>query len=234
VAAAAGVPDRTVLVAELQTAGRGRLGRTWRAPAGAALTVSVLLRPTAVAPARRGWVGGLLGLAVLAAVRQRTGLVAALKWPNDVLIGGRKVAGILAELTGSGALVAGAGLNVTLDAGELPRSDATSLLLAGARPDSLGREDLLTAVLDAFAPLLDRWETTDGDVDAAGLRAEYLAHCATVGTAVTILLPNGDRVVGTAIDVAPDGAIVIEDGTEPRPYTAGDVLHLRPGPDTRR
>lgn len=233
-AAATGAPDRTVLVAELQSAGRGRLGRTWQAPAGAALTVSTLLRPTAVPPARRGWVGGLLGLAVLAAVRRRTGLVAELKWPNDVLISGRKVAGILAELTGSGALVAGVGLNVTLHTDELPRPDATSLLLAGAEADSLGREYLLAAVLDAFAPLLDRWEAAAGDVDAAGLRSEYLAHCGTVGTPVTILLPDGDRVVGTAVDVAPDGAIVIDDGTGARPYTAGDVLHLRPRRDARR
>jgi BirA family biotin operon repressor/biotin-[acetyl-CoA-carboxylase] ligase len=233
-AAAAGAPDRTVLVADLQTAGRGRLGRSWQTPAGAALTVSILLRPRSVPPSRRGWVGALLGLAALTAVRRRTGLPAELKWPNDLLIGGRKVAGILAELTAAGAMVVGLGLNVSLEQAELPRADATSLLLAGAQPESLGREQLLAAVLDALGPLLDRWDAAGGDVDAAGLRAEYLAHCVTVGTAVTIQLPDGARLTGTATDVAPDGSIVIDSAGGPRSFTAGDVVHLRPGPDGRR
>lgn len=225
-APASGATDRTVLVADLQTAGRGRRGRSWHAPARSALTFSVLLRPSGVPQARRGWIGALLGLAVLAGIDRRTGLVAGLKWPNDVLIEGRKVAGILAMSAGS-ALVVGAGINVTIGADELPRPDAASLLLAGADPGLLGREELLAAVLDEFAPLLDRWVAAGGDVECSGLRAEYLARCVSVGRAVTIQLPGSDTVTGRAVDVAPDGSIVIDDGRTQRRFAAGDVVHLR-------
>ncbi len=218
--------DRTVLVADLQTAGRGRRGRAWLAPARSALTFSVLLRPVAVPQVHRGWVGALLGLALVAGIRRRTGLGAGLKWPNDLLIEGRKAAGILAASVGP-ALVVGAGLNVTLGRQELPRPDATSLLLEGADPDLVRREDLLAAVLDEFAPRLDRWGAAGGDVESSGLRAEYLQACVTVGREVTILLPDGGIVTGRAVDVAGDGSIVIDDGRVRRRFAAGDVLHLR-------
>lgn len=118
-AARAGAAEGLVLVAEEQTAGRGRLGRTWSAPAGAALTFSVLLRPAGVPPTRLGWLPLLTGVAVAAAVRAETGVPASLKWPNDVLVGERKLAGILAEAH-SDAVVVGVGLNVTLSRAELP------------------------------------------------------------------------------------------------------------------
>ena len=231
--AARGAPDRSVLVADLQTAGRGRLGRSWQAPAGRALTFSVLLRPRRVPAQLRGWIGALLSLAVAAGVSGRTGLVADLKWPNDVLIEERKVAGVLAEMTGSSpaggpALVAGAGINVTLGSGDLPRPDATSLWLSGADPAACGREELLAAVLDALGPLLDRWQQAGGDVHRSGLREEYLARCRTIGTEVTIRLPDGGALVGRAVDVTAEGAIVIDDGARRHRFAAGDVHHLRP------
>src|ERR1039458_8162031 len=117
--ARAGAAEGLVLVAETQTAGRGRLDRSWSSPPRAALTVSVLLRPVAVPPAARAWLPLLTGIAVAAALRARAGVTAGLKWPNDVLVADRKIAGILAEAHGD-AIVAGVGLNVTLTGAELP------------------------------------------------------------------------------------------------------------------
>ncbi len=229
-AVAAGSPDRSVLVADVQTAGRGRLGRRWQAPTGTALMFSVLLRPGSVPVSRWGWVGALLGLAVVAALDERVP-GAGLKWPNDVLLGSRKVAGVLAEMTG-GALVVGAGINVSLTERDLPRPDATSLVLAGADRDGLRREVLLAQVLDAFAPLLDRWQRTAGDIERSGLRQRYLARCTTVGARVEVQLPDGTRVVGVATDVAADGSVVVDDGVVVRRFAAGDVQHLRVGRST--
>lgn len=117
--ARAGAAEGLVLVAEEQTAGRGRLGRSWSAPPGAGLIFSVLLRPAGVPPTRLGWLPLLTGVAVASAVRDQTGLPASLKWPNDVLVGERKLAGILAEAHGD-AVVVGVGLNITLTQAELP------------------------------------------------------------------------------------------------------------------
>lgn len=228
--AAAGAADRTVLVAEVQRAGRGRLGRTWVAPPGTALLFSVLLRPRAVPAQRLSWVGAILGLALCRAIESVTGLTPQLKWPNDVLVGGRKVGGILAELAGD-AVVVGAGVNVSLEAADLPRSDATSLRLAGAPAGTLDRSVLLDETLGALALLLGRWEDAHGDVDASGVRGEYLARSATLGSAVAIHLPGGGEFRGTAVDVTHDGAIVIESrtaaGVVVRRFRAGDVEHLR-------
>lgn len=225
--AARGGAHGTVLVADVQLAGRGRLGRTWVAPPGDALLFSVLLRPDGVPVSRRGWIGGLLGLAAVGALAETTGVRAALKWPNDVLVDGRKVAGILAELAGD-ALVVGMGLNVTVPRAALPRPDATSLLLAGAPREALDRDALLGAVLERLGPLVARWQAAGGDVDACGIRAEYLAGCATIGSRVAVHLPDGTRIAGTAVDVDPDGAVVIDTGAGVRRrFVAGDVIHLR-------
>lgn len=227
--AADGAPHGTVLIADEQIAGRGRLGRSWAAPPGTALLMSVLLRPTSIPPARRSWVGAILGLAIVTAIEERTGMTAELKWPNDVLIQGRKVCGILAEMAGD-ALVVGAGINVTVAVGELPQPDATSLLLAGAGPESLDRSELAWAILRNLEALLRRWSASDGDVDVSGIRSDYLNRSATVGALVTVHLPSGDQVIGTALDVAADGSIVIDTGTGVRRFTAGDVRHLRSAP----
>jgi BirA family transcriptional regulator, biotin operon repressor / biotin---[acetyl-CoA-carboxylase] ligase len=163
--AAKGAPEGSVLAAEAQTAGRGRMGRSWLSPPGAALMFSVLLRPTAVPPSRRGWLPLLAGLAVASAVRGVTGLEAGLKWPNDVLIGGAKLAGILAEQS-AGAIVVGIGLNVSTQRSELPVETATSLALAGAT--QLDRPALLRAVLGTFERRYLAWTSppSPGDPDA--------------------------------------------------------------------
>lgn len=221
-----GAPHGTVLVADCQRHGRGRLGRTWVAPPGTALMFSALLRMSRVPTAGRGWTGAILGLAVVEAVRNSVGIQAALKWPNDVLIGGRKVAGILAELVGD-AVIVGVGINVSTEAADLPRADATSLVLSGGDPRRCDRDALLDAVLLRFDQLIVRWQAADGDIDASGLRAEYLEQCASVGSAVTVHLPDGATVLGRAIDVATDGSIVVDDGQQVRHFSAGDVQHLR-------
>ena len=160
--ARAGAAEGLVLVAETQTAGRGRLGRSWSSPPRAALACSVLLRPAAVPPAARAWLPLLTGIAVAAALRAEAGVPAGLKWPNDVLVADRKIAGILAEVHGD-AIVVGIGLNVTLTAAELPVPGATSLLLEDAA--CLDRERLLAAVLTGLA---DRYRTWAAGPGAAG------------------------------------------------------------------
>jgi len=232
-------PD-PVLVSEEQTSGRGRSGRHWACPAGAGLMFSIGVRVPEVPPWRRGWIGAALGVAIVRAFRRIdppgrqtgtdgwNGAASSLKWPNDVLVGGRKCGGILAEMTGD-AVVVGAGMNVSVQSEELPRPDATSLFLAGAC--SVDRNLLLAAVLDEFGPRMDRWRAAAGNVDGSGLRAEYLELCSTVGSYVRVELPGGQAVAGLAVDVDAEGAIVVDRGPGGRSrYSAGDVVHLRPDP----
>ena len=203
--ARAGEPHGLVVVAEEQTAGRGRLDRSWVSPPRAGLTFSVLLRPEGPL----GWVPLLGGLGVVRALRDQAGLDAVLKWPNDVLVGNRKACGLLAEAV-DGAVVLGIGLNVTTRADELPVATATSLALEGAT--TTDRDTVLRAVLRALAGAL-------GDRDTTG----YRQACATIGRRVRVELPGGASVEGTAEDVDEQGRLVV-DGT---PFAAGDVVHLR-------
>ena len=223
-----GASHGRVLTTEEQLTGRGRSGRDWFCPEGAGLMFSVLLRIRQIPPERRGWTGAVLGLAIIQALDRVGGVRASLKWPNDVLIDGAKCAGILGEVADD-AVVIGAGINVSLRADELPRADATSLLLAGSRPGRLNRPALLAAILDEFGDLLERWAAAGGDIERSGLRADYLADCATVGSRVRLLLPGGQEVLARAVDVAADGALVVQDTAgRRRSYTAADVVHLRP------
>lgn len=208
-----GEPAGLVVVAEAQSAGRGRLGRTWTSPPRAGLTFSVLVRPDLL-PGQWPWLPLLTGLAVATAVREQTELDAVLKWPNDVLVGGRKLCGVLVEVPQTGAAVLGVGLNVTTRADELPHAQATSLLLAGAT--TVDRGTLLRAVLRALGSALT-------DLDAG--RAGYRSLCSTLGQRVRVELPGDRSVEGTA-DAVDDGGRLVVDGTA---YGAGDVVHLRPG-----
>lgn len=246
-AARDGAPEGTVLAAEVQTAGRGRLDRRWICPPRAALSFSVLLRPDGVPAVARGWIPLLAGVAVAAGLRAQAGLDARLKWPNDVLVGGAKIAGILAEQAGD-AIVLGIGINVTTRRDELPVPHATSVVLAGAAPD---REQLLVAVLGeletwyrrwvaavaAGPPVLDRTvldrTVLDRSVlagpggDPAGLRAEYLRLSATVGQQVRVSMPGGKLVTGRAGDVDATGRLVVGTASGPVAVSAGDVVHVR-------
>ncbi len=237
---ARGGPEGQVLVAEEQTAGRGRMGRSWVSQPGAALTFSVLLRPVAVPGNRRGWLPLLAGVAVATAVRSvssaavasaaATPVAATLKWPNDVLVGDRKLAGILAEQSGSGdAIVIGIGINVATPSDALPLSPgglpATSLLVEGADVD---REALLIEVLRdlelRYLPF-----RADPHPARAGLLADYRALCGTFGRQVRVELPGGRVLSGIAEDVDGDGCLLVreEGATSLTPVSAGDITHLR-------
>ena len=210
--ARAGEPAGLVVVAESQTAGRGRLDRSWVSPPRAGLTFSVLLRPD-LPPAQWPWLPLWAGLAVATALRERAEVDAQLKWPNDVLIDERKACGVLAEMPVPGAFVVGIGLNVTTSSDELPHPQATSLRLEGAR--TTDRDTLLRAVLRALTSTL---------ADPAAARSAYREQCSTLGRPVRLQLP-GERIVqGVAQEVDEDGRLVV-DG---QPYGAGDVVHLRP------
>lgn len=226
--AAAGEESGLVLVTEHQTAGRGRLDRVWTTPPRACLTFSTLLRPE-VPMQHWPWLPLLTGHAVAAALRTHLadpGLV-GLKWPNDVLLDERKVAGILVERhetpTGPVAVV-GIGLNVTLRDDELPVPHATSLLLAGGEPVP-DREDLLVSVLGELVAAYAAWRA---EPTGERLRASYAAACSTVGRRVRVELPVGPPLTGTAVDVDAGGRLVVDDGTSRLPVGAGDVVHVRP------
>jgi BirA family biotin operon repressor/biotin-[acetyl-CoA-carboxylase] ligase len=234
-------PPPSALVAEHQTAGRGRAGRSWETPARAGLTVSVLLRPRVPAETL-GWLPLLAGLAVVRTV-SAGGVTAAVKWPNDVLLPAvdtiaglglyRKVAGILAEVVPGTpgqeprAVVLGIGLNVSQSAEELPVPTATSLALAGyPRPD---RTDVLVRLLGEVHAVVRRWEKAGGDAATAGLLDEYAAVSATLGTRVRAELAGGTDVLeGEAVGLDGSGALVVRsESGEERAVTAGDVWHLR-------
>jgi BirA family biotin operon repressor/biotin-[acetyl-CoA-carboxylase] ligase len=213
-AARAGAPDGLVVVADEQTAGRGRLGRSWEAPPGSSLLVSVLLRRSGD-PA--GHVVMAAGVALAAAVDDVAGVEAGLKWPNDLVVDDRKLAGLLAEVEGD-ALVVGAGCNVNWDAfpAELTESATACNLEAGRAVD---RDALLDAFLDRFAAAL---AVGDAVVD------DYRARLVTIGRTVRVEPVRGDALVGTAVAVADDGALVVRDdaGTD-HTVVAADVHHLR-------
>ena len=237
----AAAPEGQVLVAEEQTAGRGRLGRTWTSAPDASLTFSVLLRPATVPASRRAWLALVAGVAAASAVHTVTGgtvtrgtvnggVDAVLKWPNDVLVGERKLAGILAEQSPDGAaVVVGIGINVATSADALPVSPAglpaTSLLAEGA---SITREELLLEVLRHF----ERWYVafrSDPDPVRTGLLDAYRPLCATLGRRVRVELPVGRFMTGVARDIDPDGRLLVADEAS-GPLTAisaGDVVHVR-------
>jgi BirA family transcriptional regulator, biotin operon repressor / biotin---[acetyl-CoA-carboxylase] ligase len=216
-----------VLATRYQSAGRGRLGRTWTSPPGGGIACSVLV-PELPTPSS-GWLPALAGLAVRDLVTA-AGIEAdrtALKWPNDVLVDGRKVAGVLAERLPDGRVVIGFGVNVTLSTGKLPVPEATSLLLCGA--SVLDQTSLLVAGLQGFARRLDR------TASAAGFEAiatEYAAVCATLGRRVRVERAGAPTVVGIAVGLAAEAALVLrpEGGQPELTVAAGDVTHLRDQP----
>ena len=227
-----GEPEGVVLAAEEQSAGRGRMGRVWVSPPRAALTFSMLVRPAAVPPARRGWLPLLTGVAVAGAVTSVTGVQANLKWPNDVLAGAAKLGGILGEAAAD-AVVVGVGLNVSTEPDELPPPGpgalaATSLRIASQATAAPAREPLLLAILAGFERWYQAWRQAGGDADRCGLRAEYTRLSGTIGRLVRAELPGGQALSGPAVGVDPEGRLLVRvsPGAE-WPVAAGDVVHLR-------
>jgi BirA family biotin operon repressor/biotin-[acetyl-CoA-carboxylase] ligase len=220
-----GAAEGLVLAAEEQASGRGRMGRSWVSPPGASLTFSVLLRPDGVPPARRGWLPLIAGVAAASAVRDTSGADARLKWPNDVLISGRKLAGILAEQHG-GEVVVGIGINVSASAAELPAPG----------PASLPATSLLR-VLERLERQYLAWRADPG---AGRVRDAYRALCSTLGREVRVELPGGQLLSGSALDVDSDGRLLVRPSAAGRcaevspagadglvGVAAGDVVHVR-------
>jgi BirA family biotin operon repressor/biotin-[acetyl-CoA-carboxylase] ligase len=220
VAGREGEPEGLVVVAESQTRGRGRLDRSWISPPRAGLTFSMLLRP-AVPAARLPWLPLLVAVAAARETSRRCELDVRLKWPNDLLVGGQKVGGVLAEATG-GAVVAGLGLNVSTRREELPYEGATSLAIeTGGVVD---RSPLLLALLRSIGPAYLDWVAAGGS--SVAVRAAYLRLSDTIGRDVSVSLPGGEVVTGTASDVDEDGRLVVGG----RAISAGDVTSVRGAP----
>jgi BirA family biotin operon repressor/biotin-[acetyl-CoA-carboxylase] ligase len=192
----------------------------------------VLLRPHTIPPARRGWLPLIAGIATATAVRALTGLDAVLKWPNDVLVGDRKLAGILAESDGNpggsgDAIVIGIGLNVSTPADELPQGPgglpATSLLAEGIPVE---RDVLLIEILRALGQWLKSY-TQNPDPERSGLLGQYQRMSATIGQNVRVELPGGTELAGTATGIDTEGRLLVEADGATHPVAAGDVIHVR-------
>ncbi|WP_042434349.1 biotin--[acetyl-CoA-carboxylase] ligase [Streptacidiphilus anmyonensis] len=231
--AAKGAPEGTVLIAEVQTHGKGRLDRSWSAPPRSGIFLSALLRPSDAGVPRDNWswLPLLVGVAASSALSRAAETRVRLKWPNDLLVTvgteERKLGGILTELADNGrAVVAGMGVNVSLRESELPVPTAGSLALAEAAVTD--REILLRELLRTLSELYQEWCADGGDPTATRLREAYLSQCATIGKHVRVLLPGDTQVVGEAVDVDDLGRLVLREpsGAE-HAVSAGDVIHVR-------
>jgi BirA family transcriptional regulator, biotin operon repressor / biotin---[acetyl-CoA-carboxylase] ligase len=220
-----GAPEGLVAVADHQTAGRGRLQRRWESPPGANLLLSVLLRPECDADDLHLCTSAV-ALAAADACREVAGVDVTFKWPNDLLVGESKLAGILAEVEFAGgappAVVVGIGINVAwpgpADAGGTCLEDVEG----SAQP--VDRKVLLDHLLYALAP---RREMLDDENGRWVLADEVRRRCSTLGQRVRVSLAN-EELVGVAHGIDRSGRLVIETETGLRTVTAGDVVHLRP------
>ncbi|MCK2036302.1 biotin--[acetyl-CoA-carboxylase] ligase [Microbacterium sp. SSW1-49] len=218
-----GWPHLSVLLTDNQTAGRGRLDRTWLAPAGSALAISVLLRVLPTNLTAHGWIPLLAGVAMADAIAsQLPARHVAVKWPNDVLVEDRKICGILAE-AGGDAVVVGAGVNTAMTAEQLPVPTATSFALAGVRVDEDRLvADYLRALDSQLTALIDT-----GDAIASGLHSTATARCSTIGRHVRVSLPGDQTLDGVATGLDADGRLLVDAAGTEHAISAGDVVHVR-------
>jgi BirA family biotin operon repressor/biotin-[acetyl-CoA-carboxylase] ligase len=217
--------DGSVLLAEYQTAGRGRHGRHWLAPPRAQIALSVGVGAPSVPRSGWGWLPLATGVAVADALTAMAGVTAGLKWPNDVLVDGGKLAGILAEVAAPApVIVLGLGLNVTLTADEAPDPVATSLLMLGS--SATDRNTLARRILRELATRMDAWRAAGG-ADPA-LVADYRRYSLTLGSRVQAKLPGDRELVGLAQSVDEMGRLCVDTGGETVAISAGTIRHLRP------
>lgn len=222
-------PHLALLVTTDQRHGRGRLDRTWTAPAGTALAVSVVVRVPELPVAARGWIPLAAGYAMAEAVRTQlggAGHTVAVKWPNDVLVDGGKICGILAEAVPghADAVVIGAGVNTRMTTADLPVPTATSFAALGREADD---DELLADYLRVLDEQLAALAAAGGDAEASGLRQRVQESCATVGSQVSVSLPDGDVLVGTAVSLDAAGRLVVAGRGAETAVAAGDVTHVR-------
>ena len=231
VALANDLPDFSVRVAGYQSAGRGRSGRDWLAPAGSSLFVSVLLKPEAgqLEPAKFSWLPLMAGLAMANAVGTLVDAAGVkVKWPNDVLVNDLKISGVLSELLPDfSGVVIGAGLNVSQTQAQLPIDAATSLRLQGA--EDLSLDGILFRYLAGLKNLYEDFVASGGDAVTNGLRSHVIGACSSVGRRVRAILPGDKELIGEAIGIDETGRLLIspEAGGEVVAIAAGDIVHLR-------
>jgi BirA family biotin operon repressor/biotin-[acetyl-CoA-carboxylase] ligase len=218
-------PHLSVVATDDQRRGRGRLDRDWVTPPGTALAASVLVRPS-MPVVTYGWLPLIAGASMTRALRS-LGAAASMKWPNDVLIGEKKVCGILSELLPdlSGAVV-GAGVNIDMAAEDLPVVTATSLAVEGVRATV---DEVLGRFLGEFRTELELLDASAGDADASGARERVEAVCSTLGRAVRVILPTGRDVLGEATGLDSSGRLMVAvaDSGGTFAVSAGEVTHLR-------
>jgi BirA family biotin operon repressor/biotin-[acetyl-CoA-carboxylase] ligase len=203
-----------VIAAEFQSAGRGRLDRSFEAPPESALLFSFFLKPKR---ARGDWsfISFLAAIAAQEVISKDIVDKVSLKWPNDILIGDKKVAGLLAQQIGDGVIV-GIGLNVAMGAEELPVPTATSLALAGS--NNLDRNLLLSALLNRLESIFKEWDSGSDFLE------NYRQISSTLGRQVRVEALGRDSIEGKAVAITAQGALILSDGTE---VNVGDVVHLR-------
>lgn len=216
----------TVLVAEYQSAGRGRHGRSWTAPARSQIALSLGVDISGLPATAWGWLPLLTGVAAADAVESTTGISPGLKWPNDIQVGDGKLGGILAEMASPApVVVVGLGLNVSMTAEEAPDARATSLLMLGST--MLDRSALLGSILAEWTARIDRWRITGGK--DSSLAADYRRRSVTLGRRVRALLPGDREITGTATDIDELGQLVIDTDGQTVAVSAGDITHLHRG-----
>lgn len=223
-------PHLALLLTTDQRAGRGRLDRTWTTPPGTALAVSVVVRVGGIPVASRGWIPLIAGAAMTRAIAAQlagTAHSARLKWPNDVLLDGAKICGILAEVVPGhpDAVVIGSGVNTRMPAADLPVETATSFEALGLTADE---DRLIADYLTALEEQLDALIAARGSASAAGVRAEVEALCSTLGSDVAVALPDGEVLRGRAQRIDDEGRLVVVQQSEfESAVSAGDVVHVR-------
>lgn len=234
VARAPNAVDFSVLVAGYQSAGKGRAGRTWLAPAGSSLFVSILLKPAGIDPAKYSFLPLLAGLAMTQCVsKYLPNAEVSLKWPNDVLVGENKIAGVLSELLPSqDGVVIGAGLNINQQQSDLPINNATSMALAGGK--ELDLDLILASYLSNFKSHYQAWLEHEGNSESSGVLAQVVACCSTIGRDsnwVRVMLPGDKEFIGEATGIDSSGRLIVSRAESPDEkvvaVAAGDIIHLR-------
>lgn len=214
-----------VLATDYQSAGRGRMDRRWEAEPGSSVMASILLRPRFTEPEGIGWLSLLAALAINQALAS-FGVESKLKWPNDVLVAGKKISGILAEASPDlSTVVLGFGINVSQGRGDLPVDTATSLYIETG--ERVNHDELLAKVIQNIRSLFGELELAGGSAEASGLRSALVEVSGTLGRKVSVEFPDNTKAFGLAKDFDSGGRLVVETSTETLSVSAGDVLHLR-------
>ena len=224
-AKAQGLPEFYVVATDFQTAGKGRMDRSWEAKPGSSVMASILLRPQFSESSGIGWLSLLTALAISRSI-SALGPKPLIKWPNDVLIADKKVSGILAEAASDlSCVVIGFGINVNQSIQELPVETATSLSIETAQ--AVNRDQLLATVIENLKQHYSELVSAGGSAEASGLRAAILDASATIGSQVSVEFPDGKKAFGLAKDIDATGRLVVETQSQTLTVSAGDVLHLR-------